>query len=97
MKLTISDNKQAYNALKELLTVCGSGNPNLEDSEYKESIGLLCGIAFTIIRKMGDYRIDGYFDYVVPPSFLSTAIRKLDLLLEQILFQHLLFLYPIYY
>ncbi len=44
------------------------GDPNEEDSEYKQSIGLLYGIAFTIkMSKMGDHRIEGYFDYVVPP------------------------------
>lgn len=50
------------------LAVRGSGNPNEEGSEYKQSIGLLYGIAFTIkMSKMGDHQIDGYFDYVVPP------------------------------
>ena len=50
------------------LAVRGSGNPNEEGSEYKQSIGLLYGIAFTIkMSKMGDRQIDGYFDYVVPP------------------------------
>ncbi len=50
------------------IAVRGKGNPNVEGSEYKESIGLLYGIAFTIkMSKMGDHRIEGYFDYVVPP------------------------------
>ncbi len=50
------------------LAVKGKGNPNDENSEYKRSIGLLYAIAFTIkMSKMGDYRIEGYFDYVVPP------------------------------
>lgn len=50
------------------IAVRGKGDPNAEDSEYKQSIGLLYGIAFTIkMSKMGDHRIDGYFDYVVPP------------------------------
>ena len=36
--------------------------------EYKQAIGLLYGIAFTIkMSKKGDHQIDGYFDYVVPP------------------------------
>ena len=48
--------------------VRGSGNPNEEEGAYKEAIGLLYGIAFTIkMSKRGDHRIDGYFDYVVPP------------------------------
>lgn len=50
------------------IAVRGNGDPNAEGGEYKESIGLLYGIAFSIkMSKMGDHRIDGYFDYVVPP------------------------------
>ncbi len=50
------------------IAVRGKGDPNAENGEYKQSIGLLYGIAFTIkMSKMGDHRIDGYFDYVVPP------------------------------
>ncbi len=50
------------------IAVRGKGDPNDEEGEYKKSIGLLYGIAFTIkMSKMGDHRIDGYFDYVVPP------------------------------
>ena len=50
------------------IAVRGRGDPNAEGGEYKESIGLLYGIAFTIkMSKMGDHRIDGYYDYVVPP------------------------------
>lgn len=50
------------------IAVRGSGNPNVEGGAYKESIGLLYGIAFTIkMSKMGSHQIEGYFDYVVPP------------------------------
>ena len=50
------------------LAVRGKGDPNAEGSEYKESIGLLYAIAFTIIMsKKGSHQIEGYFDYVVPP------------------------------
>ena len=50
------------------IAVRGQGDPNLEDGAYKQSIGLLYGIAFTIkMSKMGDHCIEGYFDYVVPP------------------------------
>ena len=34
------------------IAVRGSGNPNDADGEYKQSIGLLYGIAFTIKMKM---------------------------------------------
>lgn len=50
------------------IAVRGHGEPNPEDSEYKQVIGMLYGIAFTIkMSKKGDHQIDGYFDYVVPP------------------------------
>lgn len=50
------------------IAVRGQGDPNQEDGEYKQSIALLYGIAFTIkMSKMGNHRIEGYFDYVVPP------------------------------
>lgn len=50
------------------VAVRGSGNPNAEDGEYKSAMELLYGLAFTIkMSKMGDHRIEGYFDYVVPP------------------------------
>ncbi|MBQ4252818.1 MAG: GyrI-like domain-containing protein [Erysipelotrichaceae bacterium] len=50
------------------LAVRGKGNPNEEDGEYKQAIGLLYGMAYTIkMSKKGNHQIDGYFDYVVPP------------------------------
>ncbi len=50
------------------LAVRGHGNPNTEDGEYKRSISLLYAIAFTIkMSKLGNHKINGYFDYVVPP------------------------------
>ncbi len=50
------------------IAVRGKGNPNEEGGAYKQSISLLYGIAFTIkMSKKGDHRIEGYFDYVVPP------------------------------
>jgi len=50
------------------ISVSGKGNPNEENGEYKKSIELLYSIAFTIkMSYKGDYKIDGYFEYVVPP------------------------------
>lgn len=50
------------------IAVQGQGNPNDENGEYKQSIGLLYAIAFTIkMSKKGSHQIEGYFDYVVPP------------------------------
>lgn len=50
------------------IAVRGQGDPNEEGGTYKQSIGLLYGIAFTIkMSKNGPHQIEGYFDYVVPP------------------------------
>lgn len=50
------------------IAVRGSGNPNEENGEYKQAMGLLYGIAFTIkMSYKGSHQIEGYFPYVVPP------------------------------
>lgn len=50
------------------VAVRGQGDPNVEDGEYRRAINVLYGVAFTIkMSKKGSHRIDGYFDYVVPP------------------------------
>ncbi|MBR3305368.1 MAG: GyrI-like domain-containing protein [Christensenellaceae bacterium] len=50
------------------IAVRGKGDPNEENGEYKRSIELLYGIAYTIkMSYKGDHKIDGYFEYVVPP------------------------------
>ena len=50
------------------IAVRGTGDPNVEGGAYKQSIGLLYGIAFTIkMSKRGSRQMEGYFDYVVPP------------------------------
>lgn len=50
------------------LAVRGRGNPNDEKGEYKKSIELLYAVAFTIkMSYKGSHKIDGYFEYVVPP------------------------------
>lgn len=50
------------------IAVRGTGDPNTEGGSYQESIGLLYGLAYTIkMSYKGDHKMDGYFDYVVPP------------------------------
>lgn len=50
------------------IAVRGNGDPNAENGEYKNSIGILYAIAFTIkMSYKGSHKIDGYFEYVVPP------------------------------
>ena len=50
------------------IAVRGVGDPNEEGGAYKEAIGLLYSIAFTLkmSRRIG-HEIEGFFDYVVPP------------------------------
>ena len=64
------------------MAVRGKGNPNDEKGEYKASIGLLYGIAFTIkMSYKGDHKIDGYFEYVVPPLegfWWQDGVRGID-------------------
>ncbi len=50
------------------LAVRGKGDPNEEGGAYKESIGSLYSVAYTIkMSKLGSHKLEGYFDYVVPP------------------------------
>ena len=50
------------------IAVRGKGDPNEENGEYKKSIELLYGIAYTVkMSYKGEHKIDGYFEYVVPP------------------------------
>lgn len=50
------------------IAVRGKGDPNSEDGEYKRSVGMLYTLAFTIkMSYKGPNKIDGYFEYVVPP------------------------------
>lgn len=50
------------------IAIQGKGDPNDENGEYKQSISLLYGIAFTIkMSYKGPHKIQGYFEYVVPP------------------------------
>ena len=48
--------------------VRGQGDPNDPTGEYKAAIELLYGLLYTIkMSKKGSHRMDGYFDFVVPP------------------------------
>ena len=50
------------------VAVRGRGDPNEEGGAYKAAIGVLYAVAYTIkMSKLGDRRIEGYFDFVVPP------------------------------
>ncbi len=50
------------------IAVRGKGNPNDEDGEYKKAMNVLYGVAFTLkMSYKSDYKIEGFFEYVVPP------------------------------
>lgn len=52
----------------KFIAVQGKGNPNNENGEYQEALSILYALSFTIkMSKMGNNKIDGYFEYVVPP------------------------------
>ena len=64
------------------LAVRGQGDPNAEDGAYKRAIGLLYGVAFTIrMSGKSGRRIEGFFDYVVPPLegfWWQEGVRGID-------------------
>lgn len=50
------------------VAVQGTGDPNEEGGAYKAAIAVLYAVSYTIkMSKLGDHRIDGYYDFVVPP------------------------------
>ena len=50
------------------IAVRGKGDPNEDKGAYMEAMQILYGVAYTLkMSKMGGHRIEGYFDYVVPP------------------------------
>ncbi|MBQ3704092.1 MAG: GyrI-like domain-containing protein [Oscillospiraceae bacterium] len=50
------------------LAVRGSGDPNEEGGAYQRAIGVLYALAYTLkMSYKTDHRIEGFFDYVVPP------------------------------
>lgn len=50
------------------IAVRGKGNPNEENGEYQKAINVLYAVAYTLkMSYKTDYRIEGFFEYVVPP------------------------------
>ena len=81
------------------VAVRGKGDPNEEGGAYKNTIGILYAIAYTIkMSKMGDTRIDGYFDFVVPPLEAfggSKVLMAFDFSNKERLNGYQLFAFPI--
>lgn len=50
------------------IAVRGQGNPNDEGGAYKQAIGVLYAVAYTLkMSYKTSYKIEGFFEYVVPP------------------------------
>lgn len=50
------------------IAVRGKGDPNEEGGAYQKAIGVLYAIAYTLkMSYKTDYKIKGFFEYVVPP------------------------------
>ena len=50
------------------IAVRGTGDPNEKGGAYQQAIGVLYAVAYTLkMSYKTDYRIEGFYDYVVPP------------------------------
>ena len=50
------------------IAVRGKGNPNEEGGAYQKALGVLYAVAYTLkMSSKSDYKIKGFFEYVVPP------------------------------
>ena len=50
------------------ISVKGVGDPNEEGGAYQQAIGVLYAVAYTLkMSYKTDYKIEGFFEYVVPP------------------------------
>ena len=50
------------------LAVRGEGNPNEKGGAYQQAIGILYAVAYTLkMSYKSDHKIEGFFEYVVPP------------------------------
>ena len=48
--------------------VRGHGDPNEAGGDYQRALSMLYAVSYALkMSKMGAHRIEGYFDYVVPP------------------------------
>lgn len=57
------------------IAVRGKGNPNEEGGAYQQAIGVLYAVAYTLkMSYKTDHRIDGFFEYVVPPLAIALEL-----------------------
>lgn len=52
----------------KFLAVEGTGDPNEEEGDYSKALTSLYAVAYTLkMSYKGNHRIQGFFEYVVPP------------------------------
>ena len=57
------------------IAVRGKGNPNEEGGAYQQAVGILYAIAYTLkMSYKSEYKIEGFFQYVVPADFIMKFI-----------------------
>ena len=64
------------------ITIQGSGDPNKENGDYQKAIEILYALSYTLkMSYKTNYKIDGFYEYVVPPleSFWWQDSAKFDL------------------
>ena len=50
------------------IAIKGKGDPNVEGGDYQKAIGVLYAVAYTLkMSYKTDYKISGFYEYVVPP------------------------------
>ena len=55
-------------SIANYIAVRGKGDPNEKDGAYQQAISVLYAIAYTLkMSYKTDYKIEGFFEYVVPP------------------------------
>ncbi len=68
------------------IAVRGKGNPNEADGAYQQAMRVLYSVAYTLkMSYKTDYKIEGFFEYVVPPLEFQwiSVIRLPDFITEK--------------
>ena len=64
------------------LAVRGNGDPNEENGDYQNTLGLLYKVAYTLkMSYKGTHKIEGFYEYVVPPLegfWRQEGFKKMD-------------------
>ena len=79
------------------IAVRGKGDPNEGGGAYQQAIGVLYAIAYTLkMSYKTDYKIEGFFEYVVPPLegfWWQDDVKGVDYAKYLLLTGYLLFAY----